>query len=98
MSSNEQTTNYEGALSKWEEEKVRMKNWYKKETLRKQKATLMDAIEKDLKESDYSKLKLLARSLIVGAIKREPAALAFLGPRIAPIIQQQREQPMIVQG
>ena len=61
--------------------------------------TLESEVRRVLKERSYEKTRALAVSIVSRAIKGEPAALAFLGPRLWPILEESaRSQKVISQG
>lgn len=61
--------------------------------------TLESEVRKVLRSRSYEATRQLAQSIVKRAIKGEPAALAFLGPRLWPILEEsQRGAKIVSQG
>jgi hypothetical protein len=48
----------------------------------------MDQVEHELARNGGKKLTELAQAIVEGAIAREASCLAFIGPRLAPVLDQ----------
>jgi hypothetical protein len=75
------------------------KNGLRRQTFAQLGSNLFREIEHYLARKSGKKLSELAESICEGAIARDAACLAFLGPRLAPILEEAaRGQKVILQG